>query len=371
MTDLLVRPDSLRRRRARVARIRGAIAVLIALAVVGGGIGFVVVKGKSALAGMLNQQRDYEGSGTGAVTVTIAKGSSLTAIGAALTKAGVVFDADAFVRAAGDNDNAQSIQAGTYRLKSKMSGAAAVAALLDVVNRVVVKVTIPEGMRAADIYKALSTKSGVPVKSFQQAAAKPRDLGLPAYAKTVEGYLFPATYQFEPKLTASAMLATMVARYLDEVAKLNLAGAAKAQRMTVGQLVTVASLAQAEVNRSEYYGKVARVVYNRLDAGRKLQFDTPIKYAHGYDGKVLLTYKQLHENNPYNDYLHAGLPPTPIGSPGAEALGAAAEPTPGGWLYFVAINPDTGVTEFSATGAGFNASRAKALQWCSTHKGRC
>ena len=73
MTDSVVRPDSLRRRRARVARIRGAIAVLIALAVVGGGIGFVVVKGKSALAGMLDQQRDYQGTGTGTVTVTIAK----------------------------------------------------------------------------------------------------------------------------------------------------------------------------------------------------------------------------------------------------------------------------------------------------------
>jgi UPF0755 protein len=252
-----------------------------------------------------------------------------------------------------------------------MSGAAAVSALLDLSNRIVVKVTIPEGMRAADIYKALSKKSGVPVRSFQQAAARPRDLGLPAYARTVEGYLFPATYQFEPKVSASSMLSAMVQRYLDEVVKLNLEGAARQHHMNVGQLVTVASLAQAEVNRSVYYGKVAQVVYNRLRVGRKLQFDTPIKYAHGYDGKVLLTYRQLHENNPYNDYVHAGLPPTPIGSPGAEALGAAAAPTPGPWLYFVAINPDTGATEFSVTEAAFTASRAKAIQWCSTHKGRC
>jgi UPF0755 protein len=371
MTDLLTRAPSVRGRNARVARIRGAIAVIIALAVVGGGIGFVVVKGKSALAGMMDQQRDYEGSGTGTVTVTIARGSSLTTIGSVLTKDGVVFNADAFVRAADDNDDAQNIQAGTYRMKAKMSGAAAVAALLDTANRIIVKVAIPEGMRSADIFKALSKKSGVPVKDFQDAASKPRDLGLPAYAKTVEGYLFPATYQFEPRMTASSMLTAMVARYLDEVEKLNLTAAAKGQGMTVGQLVTVASLAQAEVNRSQDYGKVARVVYNRLAQGRKLQFDTPIKYAHGYDGKVLLTYKQLHENNPYNLYLHAGLPPTPIGSPGAEALGAAAEPTPGAWLYFVAVNPDTGATEFSVSEAGFNASRAKALDWCSTHKGRC
>jgi UPF0755 protein len=151
MMDLLAPPEMLRRRRARVARIRGVIAVLLALAVVGGGIAFVVVKGKAALAGALDQQRDYTGTGTGTVTVTIAKGSTLTDIGAALTRAGVVFNADAFVRAAGDNDKAQNIQAGTYRLRSKMSGAAAVGALLDLSNRVVVKVTIPEGMRAADI----------------------------------------------------------------------------------------------------------------------------------------------------------------------------------------------------------------------------
>lgn len=371
MTDLLTRTRAPRRRRARVVRIRGAIAVLLALAVIGGGIGFVLVKGTSVLAGMMHRQHDYPGNGTGSVTVTIAKGSSLTAIGDALTKDGVVFNADAFVRAAGDNDKAQSIEAGTYRLKSKMSGAAAVGALLDVANRIVVKVTIPEGMRAADIYTVLSKKSGVPVKSFEEAAAKPGDLGLPAYANTVEGYLFPATYQFEPKMSASSMLTTMVARYLDEVAKLDLTGAAKAHHMTVGQLVTVASLAQAEVNRSDYYGKVARVVYNRLNVGQKLQFDSPIKYAHGYDGKVLLTDKQLHEDNPYNDYVHAGLPPTPIGSPGAEALGAAAEPTPGAWLYFATTNPATGATEFSATVSGFNASRAKTVSWCSTHKGRC
>ena len=305
------------------------------------------------------------------MTVRIEKGSSLSAMGSTLADAGVVFNSDAFVRAANKNDDAATIQPGTYTMKSKMSGAAAVTALLSPRNRVVVKVTIPEGTRAVDVYAILAKKSGLPVKDFQAAAAKPADLGLPSYAKSVEGYLFPATYTFEPNSSADVMLRATASRYLDEADKLGLANAAKRHGLTVGQLVTVASLAQAEVNRPEYYGKVTRVVYNRLAKRMKLKFDTSAKYAHGYDGKGLLTAKQLHEPGPYNLYQHYGLPPTPIDSPGAEALGAAVDPTPGAWLYFVAVDLNNGRTEFSLDDAGFEKSRQKLMSWCSVNKGRC
>ena len=230
MSEAVAVPEHVRRRRHRVARLRGAIAVLLALAVVGGGIGFVVVKGKNALAAMVDQQRDYDGSGTGKVTVRIEKGSSLSAMGSTLADAGVVFNADAFVRAANKNDDAATIQPGTYTMKSKMSGAAAVTALLSPRNRVVVKVTIPEGTRAVDIYAILAKKSGLPVKDFRAAAAKPADLGLPSYAKSVEGYLFPATYTFEPNSSADVMLRAMASRYLDEAEKLGLANRRQAPR---------------------------------------------------------------------------------------------------------------------------------------------
>lgn len=358
--------------RTKHRRARGLVAVVVALAVVVAGGVAVVTVGRHLLSSLTASARDdYQGPGRGSVRVSIEPGATISSMGQRLQNAGVVASVDAFVRAARDDPKSLSIQPGTYRLKHHMSGKAAVGALLDPHNKVVNTVTVPEGMRAADIFAALSKKTGIPVAKFAAAGRHPGRLGLPAYAKTVEGYLYPATYQIPVHPTAAGLLRQMVQRYLDEAKSLQLTSAARTHHLTTAQLVTVASLVQAEARRPADFGKVSRVIYNRLHARMPLKLDSTSKYAAGYDGKVLLTKRQLQLKSPYNTYRHLGLPPTPIGSPGLVALKAAISPTPGQWMYFVTTNPVTGYTVFTVNDQQFVRARNQLIKWCHAHKGAC
>lgn len=359
------------RARVKHRRIRGLVAVLAALAIVVAGAGVVATFGRDALSSLTATRHDFKGPGHGSVKVTIDKGATLSSMGVVLAKAGVVASADSFVRAARNQPQALSIQPGRYQMKLQMSGGAAVLALLDPANRVIHKFTIPEGMRAADIYRALSRKTGIPVAVFDKVAKKPQQLGLPAYAHGLEGYLFPATYELPAHPTAAGVLKQLVQRYLAEASRLGLTAAAARRHLTTAQLVTLASLVQAEASRPGDFGKVARVIYNRLHQHMPLKLDSTSKYIDGYDGKVLLTKRQLTLKSPYNTYTHVGLPPGPIGSPGTAALTAAISPTPGRWMYFVTTNPVTGYTVFTVNDQGFAKARNTLLRWCHTHRGKC
>ena len=111
--------------------------------------------------------------------------------------------------------------------------------------------------------------------------------------------------------------------------------------------MTVASLVEAEARRDEDRPKVARVIENRLAQKMALQMDSTVLYGLGQVGGVPTT-EQLETDTPYNTYLHAGLPPTPIGAAGIDTLKAVANPADGNWLYFVTVNLDTGETKFTA-----------------------
>ncbi len=134
------------------------------------------------------------------------------------------------------------------------------------------------------------------------------------------------------------------------------------------EVVIVASLIQAETNRKQDYAKVARVIYNRLNHGMRLQFDSTLKYALARNGSVFTSDSVRKTPGPYNTYLNKGLPPTPINSPTEDQLRAALNPAQGSWLYFVTINLDTGETAFASTLAEHNANRAKLTAWCGQHK---
>ncbi|HEY9293616.1 MAG TPA: endolytic transglycosylase MltG, partial [Microlunatus sp.] len=131
------------------------------------------------------------------------------------------------------------------------------------------------------------------------------------------------------------------------------------------------SLIEAEVNRPADRPKAARVIYNRLAAGMPLQLDSTVHYAIGRRGKVTTTAQERANKSPYNTYVHKGLPPGPIGAPGKAALEAAANPAAGDWLYWVAVNPDSGETVFTKTKAEHDAAVARFQQWCRTHSGKC
>jgi UPF0755 protein len=220
---------------------------------------------------------------------------------------------------------------------------------------------IPEGWRSGQVYdavdKALTMPSGTTKKALGKAHLK-----LPNDAEgNPEGYLFPATYPLGKKATPESLLSFMVDTANKKFNGAPIAAGAQRNAMNVYQAVTVASIVQAEAATKKDMGKVARVIFNRLERGMPLQMDSTINYA--LNRSTLDTTQQdTRLDSPYNSYQRMGLPPTPIANPGEEAMRAAINPTPGDWLYFVTVKP--GDTRFTASYeeqqknvAAFNAQR--------------
>ena len=318
-------------------------------------ISFVVIVGLLAgvaVLGYLGWQKfrgaDYSGEGAGVVVVVIEPGDSVTAIATELADSGVTASTQAFVNAVSSAGNGSSLQPGTYQLRSNMSAAAALAMLTDPASRVVEKVVVPEGARAAEVIAEASKVTGIPVADFQAVLDSPGALNLPGYANdNVEGFLYPATYEIEADSDATAILNQMVGKFNEVATAIDLENRADAAGLDPYDVVITASLLEAEGIPADF-GKVSRVVANRLEEGMPLQFDSTSNYASGTDN-IQLTEAQKQDDNPYNSYLNYGLPPTPIGQPGEAALEAALEPEPGNWLYFVTVNPTTKTTKFTAS----------------------
>ncbi|MFI8965833.1 endolytic transglycosylase MltG [Streptomyces sp. NPDC053493] len=225
---------------------------------------------------------------------------------------------------------------------------------------------IPEGWRGGEVYAAVDRSLGLPAGTTGKAAHAPATkLALPAEADgNPEGYLFPATYPVEKATTAQGLLRYMVDTAAKRFGTARVADGAKRHGLSVHQLVIVASIVQAEADRAEDMGKVARVVYNRLAQGMPLQMDSTINYALGRD-TVDTTHQDTRIDSPYNTYERRGLPPSPIGNPGDEAMSAAVNPAKGDWLYFVTVRPGdtrfaTDYAEHQANVAEFNEQRRAA-----------
>ncbi len=204
----------------------------------------------------------------------------------------------------------------------------------------------PEGWRAAQVYAAVDRELKLPPGSAKSAVPTVAP-ALPAEAKgNPEGYLFPATYPVTAKTTPAALLAHMVRTANEKLATKAVADGGRAHGMTPYQTATMASVIEAEADTRADMGKVARVVHNRLAKSMPLQMDSTLNYALNrttVDTKL----SDTRIDNPFNTYERQGLPPTPIDSPGLEAMAAAVAPTPGDWLYFVTVKP--GDTRFSTT----------------------
>ncbi|WP_329000638.1 endolytic transglycosylase MltG [Kribbella sp. NBC_00709] len=363
------------RRRARSRRAFGCFAGLVSLIVVGAIVAGAVVgfgKGKDALEGVFSAP-DYDGQGTGTVLVEITKGQAVSSIADTLEKKEVVKSARAFERVARDDARSLQIQAATYTLRKHMSAKAALALMLDTNASVkVMRVSVPAGKTKAEVSVTLQTKLKLPSGQAANALAHPATLGLPSYANgNPEGFLYPATYDVPKNANATTMLKLMTAKYASIAAQLNLVKAAEHKKVDPYQVVIVASIIAAETNRKEDYPKVARVIYNRLARGQRLQMDSTIHYVVGKDGGVFTTPAQRQMISPYNTYKNAGLPPTPINSPNVDTLRAALNPAQGSWLYFTLVNLDTGETAFASTPEEHQANVKKLQTWCQAHTGKC
>lgn len=217
---------------------------------------------------------------------------------------------------------------------------------------------IPEGWRAGQIYTAVDRALGLPQGTARKTATAPgAALPLPAEAGgNPEGYLFPATYPVVKETTPEGLL-----RYMTETAGRRfgtepIASGARARGLSVYEAVIVASVVQAEAETAEDMGKVARVVHNRLARGMPLQMDSTLNYALGRS-TVDTSHADTKIDSPYNTYARKGLPPTPIGNPGEQAMDAVLRPAEGDWLYFVTVAP--GDTRFTADYAAHRANVAE------------
>lgn len=347
-----------RRRRRWPAVLAGVLALLLGIGA--GGAWWVWSNYENQVRELLGWElpNDFTGTGNGTeVLVTINEGEIGFDVAQSLVDQGVTMTFEAFYELLLADDSIQFIP-GTYRLQEQMSAQAALDALLDPGNRVELSATIREGLRAGEVIEALSAGTGIPLADYEAAIADPSIYGIPAEAPNIEGYLFPATYTFQPNTTAEDHIRTLV----DEMfSRLDAAGVAVEDRHRV---LTKASLIQREARLAEDFYKVSRVVQNRLDGGWRLELDSTTQYGAGETGSVWSSGDALNDDNPYNTYVIEGLPIGPIAAPGDLAIDAALNPVDGPWFFFVTINLATGETQFSETLREHEQGVAILRAWC-------
>lgn len=349
-------------------RHRGTIILVSILVVVlaGGTAGVVAAWGAVApLVAKItgdDAPADFTGGGNGTeVDFAIVDGQVGSDIAANLADSGVTksYEAAYAILLA---DTTLTFQPGTYSLQQEMSAQSAIDALQDDANRIVNRLVIPEGTAAVDIYSLLSQATDIPVDQITAAAQDPASFGLPSSATSLEGYLFPATYDLDPTLDAHGYLQLMVDT---QVARLTALGV---QPADYEKVITLASIVQREAGLAADYPKVARVFQNRLDDGMLLQSDATVAYGTGNTHRVTTTDEERGDaSNLYNTYVHEGLPVGPISNPGDLALNAAVNPADGTWLYFVTVNLDSGETTFSTTFAEHQVAVAQWQAWMREH----
>jgi UPF0755 protein len=363
------------RRKKHGRSIPGCLAALVALALIGGGAYVALTKGAEFIRDQFSTSPDYPGPGKGKVTFEVKSGDTVGAIGRNLKDKGVVQSVDAFMEAAGSSTN---IQVGFYQLKKEMKASDAFDILSNPANIIKNTVTIPEGFQVKQIVERLAASTDYPAKAFEKVLDDPTRLGLPDYANgNAEGYLFPSTYDFGPQDKPVDMLKKMVARWQQAADDAGLEEGAAALGHTPGEVMTIASLIEAE-GRGDYRGKIARVIYNRLDIDPNpsagfLQIDASVNYALGRSGSTVITDadKESVADSPYNLYTHKGLPPTPIEAPGDDAIRAALNPEEGPWFFYVTVNLATGETKFTDSYDEFLTFKNEYEQYCETQSDRC
>jgi UPF0755 protein len=322
---------------------RNAVTVAVAI-----GVLFALIAGSFfALRGPIEQAmdslisrftvEDYPGPGTGSVTIIIEQGDNGEDVARKLLAADVIKSFDAIYRPMLQSDLV--IYPGHYEFPMQISGAEALRLLLAGENRVTRSVTIPEGYQIAQIIPLLQAELGIAQEELVSAIDAAND-DYPG--PTLEGFLFPATYKFDPGVSATEVIGAMLTKTDEVLSKL---GVSREESL---ELLTLASIIQEEAKLENDFYKVATVFHNRIDKGMLLQTDPTVKYY--YEGSIDSFQQGVADaKNPYNTYVYPGLPPGPISSPGELAIDAAKNPAPGDYLFFVTINLRTGETVFSET----------------------
>ena len=343
--------DGAGRRRRR----RSAAGLLAFLLVVGGAGG-----------GLLGYARWCEGASgeRRPVTLTVPEGASGGEVVDLLHERGVLRCGGVVGRyLLSQAGEAGAIRAGEHELTTNMPFEEALAVLTSAPPPApTVRLTIPEGFRLTQIAARVEEALGIPARRFLALAESGR-FALPPYLprgkETVEGFLFPETYEFLREGTAAAgVIRRLLHQFRDEVSALPW-GNAEGLGLTPYEVVVVASMVEEEAKLARERPLIAAVILNRLARGMPLGIDATIAYIDP-DPSDGLTASDLEIRSPYNTRLFPGLPPTPIASPGLPSIRAALEPARTDDLYYVLCGPD-GHHEFSASYERFLADKARCL----------
>ncbi|MCD7102011.1 endolytic transglycosylase MltG [Pseudoclavibacter sp. 13-3] len=334
------------RRRTRRKRTITWIVVTVLVVVF---ISALLFAGRSLMREMgIGEVIDYPGPGTDDVTFVIRDGESGTDIAENLVDVGVIKTYKGFLDEYHKRSPEPVFQPGAYKLQKESPSSAVIDVLSDPSNRVDLKVVIPEGYRQSQILARISDVVDLPLEKLQAAAHDVNAYDVPQQAKdhqSLEGFLFPATYTIDPEAEPKDIIKQMVDRANTALDNAGVQGDAARY-----EVMTKASVVQAESGSTADMGKVARVIDNRLDQSMPLQMDSTVTYGSGRTDIVEPDKQERDDaSNKYNTYANKGLPVGPIGNPGDDAIQASINPTPGDWLYFVTVNLDTGETVFSTT----------------------
>lgn len=303
----------------------------------------------------------YRGFSSDGVFVEVPRGASSRAVARLLETNGIVRSAFAFEIYARRHPK-RSLQAGEYLFAQPAAGTAIFWRLAkgDVYAQ---PFTVHEGETMFDIARDLENAKFMSADDFLKAANDGTLIhDIAPQAATLEGFLFPATYNLPRHPAANELTAEMTHKFKEEWTHISAQAALPAAANEPGRItgvVTLASLVERETPKPEERPLVAGVFENRLRKGMALQCDPTVIYAlerlGQYNGK--LTGTDLRFDSPYNTYAHPGLPPGPIGNPGEASLRAAVQPAETDYLYFVANTQ--GGHFFSATLAEHNKNVVK------------
>ena len=320
---------------------------------VGGGLGLVVV---TWLA--LSLFQPFRGDGHGQVRVLIPKGAGVGRIAELLEENGVVSSSFFFQARATVSGRRDDLKPGSYRLKRNMSNGAALDALSEGPPPDIVTLTIPEGRSRREIARIVgqSLRGDYLAATRRSEALDPARYGA-RRTQSLEGFLFPATYELKRGRPVSALVNEQLTAFERRFAEVD-TRYARRKNLTAYDVLIIASMVERETQVARERPLVASVIYNRLSDGIPLGIDATIRFATGNWTRPI-TASDLRSASAYNTRNRQGLPPTPIGNPGLASIRAAARPARTRFLYFV-VKPGTcGEHDFSVTDAEHNRKAAR------------
>ena len=351
------------RKKRNLLWLKITLPIVIVLGAAGGAAAFAWLNYEEQVREIMGWQlpTDYETTGNGEeVVVTIQSGDIGSDVAQTLHDAGVTMTFDAFYDLLLTLPEDPGFVPGNYSLEKEMSAQSALDALLDPENKITDRLLITEGTTLPNALEIISETTGMDLAELQEASADLASFGVPAEAPSLEGYLFPATYQLDGGQTPHDILQLLVDTMFE---RLDAAGVAPEDRHRV---LTMAALIQREAgpNAEDFY-KISRVFTNRLEQGINLESDATVAYGANTLHTVWTTDEdRANAANLYNTYANPGLPIGPIGAPGDLAIDAALHPADGPWLFFVPINLATGETVFSETVDEHEAAVEVLREWC-------